>query len=75
MTCVVFPFLLPFFFFPSRLLQLITPWNGAETLELTKVQKPKNACRLILSLGREITCPRPSGASDTHVHQIRQSHV
>ena len=71
MTCQV-P--LPLFFFCRRL-QMIAPWNGAETLKLTKVQKRKIACRLILSLGRELTCPRPSGASDTHVHQIRQSHV
>ena len=58
-----------------RRLQMIAPWNGAETLKLTRVQNVKTACRLILSLGCELTCPRPSGASDTHVHQIRQSHV
>ena len=45
MTCLVFSFFFFFSFFsPSlcRRLQTIAPWNGAETLKLTKVLKRKN---------------------------------
>ena len=41
---------LPLLSFFQRL-QMIAPWNGAETLKLTKVQKRKIACRIIISLG------------------------
>ena len=73
MTCLVFPFF--FFLLFVDAYRRLLHGTGRKTSNWPKFKNAKTACRLILSLGRELTCPRPSGASDTHVHQIRQSHV
>ena len=65
--------------FPSfsvcRRLQMIAPWNGAETLKLTRVQNVKTACRLILSLGRELTCPVPDQVEQVTLMYTRSDRV